>query len=68
MVQTRSQVKSSGIKLSEVHRVGKSLDPHTQLEKQIIKPIVSKVKEVSQIKPRLGEGRAGFRCKNKDSD
>ena len=65
MFQTQSQVKSSGIKLPDIYGVGKSLDPHTQPEKQPIKPIVSKVKEVSQIKPRLGHGRAGLRCKIK---
>ena len=27
--------------------------------------MVSKVKEVSQLKPRLGQGRAGLRCKIK---
>ena len=63
MVQTQSQVKSSGITLPEVHRVGKGLDLHTQPEKQTITPIVSKVKEVSQIKPRLGQGRVGLRHK-----
>ena len=65
MIQTWYQVKSSGIRLPEVHRVGKCLDPHTQPEKQTIKQIVSKVKEVSEIKPRLGQGRTGLRCKIK---
>ena len=58
--KTHSQAKSSGIKLPEVHGVGKGLDPHTQTEKQTIEPIVSKVKEVSQIEPRLGQRRAGL--------
>ena len=49
MVQTCYQVKSSGIKLPEVHGLDKSPDPHTQPEKQTIKPIVSKVKVISQI-------------------
>ena len=53
LVQTRSQVKSSGIGLPEVHSVGKGLDPKILPEKQVIKPIVtSEVKETSQIKPR----------------
>ena len=39
MVQIQSQAKSSGIKLLEVHGVGKSLDLHTQPKKQITRPI-----------------------------
>ena len=34
LVQTRSQVKSSGIKLPEIHGANKGLDPHVQLGKQ----------------------------------
>ena len=34
LVQTRSQVKSSGIKLPEIHGANKSLDPHVQPGKQ----------------------------------
>ena len=30
LVQTRSQVKSSGIKLPEIHGANKGLDPHVQ--------------------------------------
>ena len=49
-VQTRSQAKSSGISLLEVHGVGKGLDPNIRPEKHIIKPIItSKGKRVSQI-------------------
>ena len=33
LVQTWSQVKSSGIKLPEVHVIGKSLNPNIQPEK-----------------------------------
>ena len=33
LVQTRSQAKSSGIKLPEVHGVGKNLDPTIKPEK-----------------------------------
>ena len=66
LVETQSQVKSSGIKLPEVHGIGKSLNPNMQLEKQVVKPIaVTKAKEISQIKPRLGQGRAELRCKIK---
>ena len=55
--------KSSEIKLPEVHGVSKSLNPNVQPEKQVIKSLVSKVKEIPQIKPRLGQGRIGLRCK-----
>ena len=40
MVQTLSHLKSSGIKLPEVHGVGKGLDPNIKPEKQTINPIV----------------------------
>ena len=64
LVQTCSQAKCSGIKLLEVHGVGKSLDPNKHPEKQVVKPIaVAKAKEISEIKARLGQGRAGLRCK-----
>ena len=37
-----------------------------QPEMQVIKPIVEiKMREISQIKPRLGQGRAGLQCKIK---
>ena len=64
LVQMRSQAKSSGVKLPEVHGVGKGLDPNILSEKQIIQPLVSKVKvqQITQVKPRLGQGRAGLRC------
>ena len=65
LVQTQFQVKSSGIKLPEVHGITKSLDPNVQPEKQVIKPMITKVKEVSQRKPRLGQERAGLRHKIK---
>ena len=34
LVQTRSQAKSGGIKLLEVHGVGKNLDPNLKPQKQ----------------------------------
>ena len=50
----------------EAYGIGKGLDLNVQLEKQTIKPIlVTKVKEISQIKPRIGQGRTGLRCKIK---
>ena len=66
LVQTHSQANSSGIKLPEVHGLGKGLDPNTQQEKQFLMPTAgTKENEVSQIKPRIGQGRAGLRCKIK---
>ena len=38
------------------------MDPNIRLEKQLIKPIItSKANGVSQVKPRLGQGRAGIK-------
>ena len=34
LIQTRSQAKPSGIKLQEVHGMGKNLDPNKKPEKQ----------------------------------
>ena len=65
LVQTRCQVKSNGIKLPEVHSIVKRLDPNVQPEKQVIKPVITKVRKVLQIKPSLGQGRTGLRCKIK---
>ena len=59
MIQTRSQMKASGVQLPEVHGSRKGLDPHKILGKQ---PIVSLDIE---RKPRLGQGRAGVRRKIK---
>ena len=65
-VQTRSQAQSSGISLPEVHGIDKGLDLNILPGKQVIKLIViSEVKGTSQIKPRLGQGRAGLRWKIK---
>ena len=52
LVQTRSQAKSSGIKLPEVHGVGKRLDLNILQERQVIKPITtSEEKGISQLNP-----------------
>ena len=62
LVQIRSQGKSNGIGLPEVHGIGKELDPNILPDKQVIKPIVtSEVKGMSQVKPRLGQSRACLR-------
>ena len=58
MVQTRWQMKASGVQLPEVHGSRKGLDPHKIREKQP-QPI-----DIDR-KPRLGHGRAGVRGKIK---
>ena len=58
LVQTRFQAKSSGMNLPEVHGVSKGLDINIPPEKQVTKPLVNKI---SQIKPRIGQERAGLR-------
>ena len=60
LVQTRSQVKSSGIKLPEIHGVNKGLDPHVQPGKQKSSPIqtINRRPFTHPIpKPRIGQGR-----------
>ena len=66
LVQTRSQVRSSGIRLLEIHGVNKGLDPHVQPGKQKSFPIqtVNKGMPTHPIpKPRIGQGRARLRRK-----
>ena len=59
LVQTRLQAKSSGITLPEIHGIDKGIHPNIRPEKQIIKPIIiSEAKGISQVKQRLGQGRA----------
>ena len=59
MVQTRLQMKASGVELPEVHGSRKGLDPYRILERQT-QPIARL--EVDR-KPRIGQGRAGVRRK-----
>ena len=61
MVQTRSQMKASGLQLPKIHGPRKGLDPHKITEKQP-QPIIGL--DVDR-KPRLGQGRAGVRRKMK---
>ena len=61
LVQTRSQAKSSGIKLPEVHGMGKNLDPNIKPEKQQANPIKGSI-----VKPHIGQGRAGLKRKRSD--
>ena len=66
LVQTRSQVRSSGIRLPEIHDANKGLDPHVQPGKQKSFPIqtINKGMPTHPIpKPRIGQGRAGLRRK-----
>ena len=69
LVQTRTQAKSSGIKILEIHGANKGLDPHVKPGKQ--RPLPSlPIHSVDQgppthpiPKPRIGQGRAGLRRK-----
>ena len=66
LVQTRSQVRSSGIKLPEIHGAHKDLDPHVQPGKQKTFPIQTGNKGMPTHpipKPRIGQGRVGLRRK-----
>ena len=68
VVQTRSQVRSSGIRLPEIHGANKGLDPHVQPGKQKSFPVqtINKGMPTHPIpKPRIGQGRAGLRRKVK---
>ena len=57
-----SQTKVSGITLLEVHSKDKGIDPNIRLEKQVIEAIItSEAKSISQVKQRLGQGRAGIK-------
>ena len=60
LVQTRSQVRSSGIRLLEIHGANKGLDPHMQRGKQKSFPIqtINKGMHTHPIpKPRIGHSR-----------
>ena len=61
LVQTRSQARSSGIKLPEVHGMRKNLDPNIKLEKQHANPIKGSI-----IKLHIGQDRAGLKRKRSD--
>ena len=68
LVQTRSQVRSSGVRLPEIHGANKGLDPHVQLGKEKSFPIQTVNKEMPTHpipKPRIGQGRARPRRKVK---
>ena len=61
LVQTRSQARSSGIKLPEVHGMGKNLDSNIKPAKQYINPIKGSIE-----KAHIGQDRAGLRRKRPD--
>ena len=61
LIQTRSQAKTSGIKLLEVHGMGKNLDPNLKPEKQ---HAISKQGSMERL--HVGQGRAGSRRKRLD--
>ena len=60
LVQTHSQTKSSRIKLPEVHGVKNTLYTNLLPEKQ---KTILQIKKSIKNKPRLGQGRAGMRCR-----
>ena len=53
MVQTRSQIKLSGIKVPEVHGIDKDLIPHVKLEHQnsVVTPSTCQTKPMHQTQP-----------------
>ena len=61
LIQTRSQARSSCVKLLEVHGMGKNLDPNLKPEKQ---HAISK--QGSTKRPCKGQQRAGIRRKRPD--
>ena len=70
LIQTRSQAKSSGIKVLEIHGVNKGLNPHVKPEKQRplpthSTPLTNPIQPVDKglpthpiPKPRIGQVRA----------
>ena len=78
LIQTRSQAKSSGIKVPEIHGVNKGINPHVKPERQrplptlptqsipptnLAQPIDKGPPTHPIPKPRIGQGRAGLRRK-----
>ena len=61
LVQTRSQARSDGIKLPEVHGMRKNLDPNIKPEKQHANSIKGSV-----VKLCISQGRAGLKRKRSD--
>ena len=61
LVETRSQARSSGIKLPEVHGMRKNLDPNMKPERQHANPTKGCV-----VKPCIGQGRAELKRRRSD--
>ena len=61
LAQTRSQAKSSGIKLPEVHGIRKNLDPNIKPENQKANPIKGSV-----VKLHICQSRDGLKRKRSD--
>ena len=62
-MQTQLQTKSTGITLPEVHGTKKTFDTNILPEKQKLAP---QNKKIIENKLRLGQGRAGKRCKKRN--
>ena len=60
LVQMRSQMKTTGITLLEVHDTKKVLDTNVLPENQKLQ---IHEKQVDKNRPRLGRARAGINCK-----
>ena len=78
LIQTRSQAKSSGIKVPEIHGVNKGINPHVKPERQrplsilptcsippnnLTQPVDIGLPTHPIPKPRIGQGRSGLRRK-----
>ena len=78
LIQTRSQTKSGGIKVPEIHGMNKGLDPHIKLGRQrplptlpmhsipptlLTQPVDKEPPTHPIPKPRIGQGRAGLKRK-----
>ena len=61
LIQTRSQARSSSVKLPEAHGMEKNLDPNLKPLKQ---HAISK--QGSMERPHMSQGRAGIRRKRPD--
>ena len=55
MIQTHSQTKASGVKLSEEHSIDKGINPDIKPERQVLKS------QNSADKSKLGKAREGLR-------
>ena len=80
LIQTRSQAKSSGIKVPEIHGTNKGINPHIKLGRQrplltlpmqsippttLAQPVDKGLPTHPIPKPRIGQGRAGLKRKTR---